>query len=84
MTSLKNTLYQLITKQGSLSLDEVAEVCKEHGNKLETGERKLRLLYHSGIVPVRDEKHHNIAFRYIPPPKEVKQEKLLEVFGTVR
>jgi hypothetical protein len=75
MTSLKNTLYQLITKQGSLSLDEVAEVCKEHGNKLETGERKLRQLKPT-IQVIKNEKNYIVGYQYTAP-KEVKQEKLI-------
>lgn len=86
--SLEKTLFLAIERQGQLTINEVIQICEEHGNYLETGGRKLRKYYRKNlpqdqrellgyIEPLKDEKRHNKAWIYhYPRPIEKSIEEL--------
>jgi len=61
-----------------MSCEELEQICKENHYKISNAERRLRRSESPFVRPVFNEGGKFIVgYKYCPPPKEIKQEKLL-------
>lgn len=69
--SLKETLKNKIKTEGSLSLDEIYQICRDCGYKQSNAERRLRELTNSGeVAPI-----YNDSNKYIKGYKRVEKKE---------
>lgn len=62
---LKKILNDKVKKDGYVSINEIHQLAKDHNHKESYAERELRPSHSPNVEPVRNEKGHNIGYRWI-------------------